>query len=289
MSLLLPRSEKVSERSLEFNVLSEALDIIHKLLGNAYIVGYTTRQEAYHGLDVSINAPGMVIAAYQFKAPTSGRGDTYRFTIGNRCWICSNPRLGSRSHPRREIAEVLRRLGLSESCVNQHTLLYTTSIVLENIMNIPVFYAFPLVRSYTELEQRIPGIIDYTVLIRVRDMPIRTVLDCRPHRVEVVLPANNPNNITILIRSEPEELPRDKFTILSKALKELIEKKNLPTASQYIHLEPKELQQILERELKKSAYQENLKPELIERAMLLAKAITMISFSYRGTALVAKS
>ena len=282
------RGRAISERSLELNVLGEALEYIRRSLGKAYIVGYTTRQEALHGLDVSINAPGVIISAYQFKAPSSGHGDIYRFRIGDRCWICSNPRLGSRRQPRREINGLLQKLGLPDTCINQHTILYAVATVLETTLNTPVYYAFPLIRDYTELEQRTPGIINYTVLIRVRDMPIRTVLDCKPHKVEVTLPANNPSNITVTIHSRPEKTPQHKYAIMSKVLDELAKREIQPKTMQAVHLDPENLQQILEKELSEKASQENLEPELIERVKLLIKAITMTSFSYRGTALTVK-
>ncbi len=57
-------------------------------------------------------------------------------------------------------------------------------------MNILVYHTLPLVKSYTELEREIPGIINYTLLIiQVRDIPIRTVLGCKLHRIEVYEPA----------------------------------------------------------------------------------------------------
>ena len=144
--------------------------------------------------------------------------------------------------------------------------MYAVATVLETTMNTPVYYAFPLVRDYAELEQRILGIINYTILIRVRDMPIKTILDCEPHTIEVDLPAGNLNNISITIySSKPEKLPRSKYTILSKALTELVSRENLPKAKQVVHLDPEKLQQILEKELKKKAKQEELGPELIEK------------------------
>lgn len=148
MASLLLRRNNISERSLELNVLSEAIERIRRLIGDAYIVGYTARQEHFHGLDVSINAPGMIISAYQFKAP-NGRGDLYRFTIANRCWICSNPRLGSRQQPRREIIELLQRYNLSEKCINQHLILYVTATLFERMTKTRalVYYAFSLIRT----------------------------------------------------------------------------------------------------------------------------------------------
>jgi len=291
LSILSLRGKNISERSLELNVLSEALEYIRKLLGKAYIVGYTARQEARHGLDVSINAPGIIIAAYQFKAPRSGRKYIYRFTIGDRCWVCSNPRLGSQRHPYREIIKILKKYKkykLPDTCVNQHVLLYAAATVLENKVGTPIYYAFPLVRNYTELEKRMPGILDYTVLIRVRVMPIWTVLDCKPHHVEIVLPANNPHNITVKIRSRYKKLPKGKYALFSEVLKRPINIENLPRARQAIHLNPEELQQILKKELEGRTREEDLEPELIERVPLLAKAITMTSFSYQGTTIVSK-
>ena len=47
VSFLSLKGRKVSERSLEFNVLSEALEYIRRSLGKAYIVGYTTRQKLF--------------------------------------------------------------------------------------------------------------------------------------------------------------------------------------------------------------------------------------------------
>lgn len=290
MSTVSLRGRKVSERSLEFNVLSEVLERVRRFIGKAYIVGYTTRQEAFHGLDASIDAPGVILAGYQFKAPSSGRNNIYKFRIGDRCWICSNPRIGSSKNPRKEIIESLRKLGLPDTCVNQHTILYATAVVFETRMNIPIYYALPLIRDYVELEQRIPGITNYTVLIRVRDLPIRTVLDCNKHIIEVNLSAGNINNISINIYSSKyEKLPRDKYIILGKMLEKLLDIKDLPEAKQTIHLDPEDLQQILEKELRKRAKQEGLEPNLSEKAGILAKAITMISFSYRGRAIVLKS
>lgn len=263
---------------------------IRRFLPRAYIVGYTTREEAGHGLDISIDAPGITMTAFQFKAVTSGHGDTYRFRIGDRCWICSNPRVGSRRVPRNEISLILQQLGLPPGCLNQHTLLYVTSVVLESA-GVPVYYAFPLIRSYNELESRILRILDYTILVRVRDMPIRTVLDCKFHTVEIALRNNNPNNATVTIHSEHTELPEGKYHTLSGLLEKIIEiskKAEDRKIKKEIHLDPETLRQLLETEFTEKARQEELEPELRNRAVTLAKAITKISFSYRGTLLITK-
>ena len=282
------RGKTISERSLEFNVISEALEFIRRYIGKAYVVGYTTRQEALHGLDISIDAPGVIIAAYQFKAPSSGRNTIYRFKIGDRCWLCSNPNLNLRKQSLKGIVALLQELGLENKCINQHTLLYTTALMLERFLSVPVYYAFPLVRDYAELESRTPGIIDFTVLIRVINMPVRTVLDCEPHKVEIELPNNNPNNINVIINSKPQKLPREKYTTLRKVLTTAIEKKDLPKAKQTIHVSSKELREILESELRERALQEDVEPELIEKIKSFAKAITEIRYSYRGSALTIK-
>ncbi len=282
-------SLKVSERSLEFNVLGEVLERIRRYLGKSYVVGFTTRQEAYHGLDASLDAPGVTLAAFQFKAVSSGKDDVYRFRIGDRCWVCSNPRLGSRKFPLSEIRRLLEQYGLSRSCSNQHSILYLVAKALEDRMGIPVYYAFPLVRDYIELENRIPGIINYTLLIRVKDMPIRTVLDCRPHIVEVHFPGNDIRNVSVAIRSPKKEmLPRDKYAILSTELEKILSKEKLPEAKQIIHISPEELEQMLKEEFIIRAREEELEPELLEKVSKFAEAIVKVSFSYRGRAIVSK-
>jgi hypothetical protein len=152
---------------------------------------------------------------------------------------------------------------------------------------VPVYYTFPLARNYRELEQKIPGIADHTILVRVRDMPIETVLDCKPHIVEIVVPNNNPNNATVTVYSAPKKLQPGSYTTLTAALKEIAEKK-LPPASQHIHLTQQELQQVLEEELQRRISEEKVEPELAERAERLAKAIVTVSFTYRGTGVAAK-
>ncbi len=273
---------------MEFNVLSEVLEYVRNTFGKAYIVGYTTRQEAGHGLDASIDAPGLVISAYQFKAPSSGRRYTYRFRIGDRCWICSNPNLGSRTHPLREIVRFIQRLGLPKTCINQHTILYAVSTILETRMNIPVYYAFPLIRDYSELEQRVPGIVNYTVIMKVRNMPLRTLLDCSVHTVEIDS-SNGMNNLVITISSRhSEKLPDDHYAVLGKELETLVKQRSQANINKSIHLEPDEILETLKKELVEKAEQEALGPEMIERARVLVEAILNISFSYRGITVVSR-
>ena len=53
-------------------------------------------------------------------------------------------------------------------------------------------------------------------------------------------------------------------------------------------MEPKESQQILEKDFERKIEREELGPELIDRAKILAKATAMMSFNYCGASLVAK-
>lgn len=287
------RGDKISERSLELNVLSEAIEYLRNTISKAYIVGYTARQEHLHGLDVSINAPGMIISAFQFKAP-KGKNNIYRFTIADRCWICSNPKLGSRRQPLREISKILNQYNLRVQCINQHTILYVTSILFEYMLNnAHVYYAFPLIRSYTELEQRIPRTIDFTILIRVKDMPLSTFLDCKSHKVEITIKNNNFKNISVVIRSEPIHIPSEGYITLRDLLKEkekILEKEkiSLPETTGAIHLNPDEFKLLLEKEFIGRAEKEKIDPELIDRARRLAEVLPKISFSYRGIALSIK-
>ncbi len=93
----------------------------------------------------------------------------------------------------------------------------------------------------------------------------------------------------IIYSSKGDKLPKNKYAILGKILTELVKRGHLPKAKQVVYLEPNESQQILEKEFKEKSKQEELSPELIGRAKTLAKAISNISFSYRGTSLVAKT
>ena len=285
------RGEKISERSLEFNVMSEMINSIRSIVRNAYIVGYTTRQEAYHGLDVSIDAPGsLVLGGYQFKAPSRKRANNYYFRIGDRCWICSNPRLGSPKNPRRKIIEALRKHGLPESCVNQHSILYMTSIILEQKLGTPVYYALPLIHTYSELEQRILNILDYTILIRVLDIPLRTVLDCTRHHIEITLPPTGPNNAIVNIYSEPIKIPKGKVKTLRETINEQLKKlNNLPKNLGPKHFNVEEVKAIVKQELERKIREEELSPELAEKARKLFSILAEeISFSYRGRAIVIK-
>ena len=277
------RGEKISERSLEFNVMSEMINSIRSIVRNAYIVGYTARQEAYHGLDVSIGAPGnLVLGGYQFKAPSRKRANNYYFRIGDRCWICSNPR--------QEIIEALRKHGLSESCVNQHSILYMTSMILEQKLGTPVYYALPLIHTYSELEQRILNILDYTILIRVLDIPLKTVLDCTRHNIEITLPPTGPNNAIVNIYSEPIKIPKGKIKTLHETINEQLKKlNNLPKNPGPKHFDVEEVKAIVKQEVKRKIREEELSPELAEKARKLFNILAEeISFSYRGRAIVIK-
>jgi len=281
------RDNKVSERSLEFNVLNEMIECTKRYFRKAYIVGYTTRQEAHHGLDVSINIPGYMLSAYQFKAPTSCKSravsycTSYTFTIGNRCWVCSNPYLRHRGQARQQIINLLSSLGLRESCINQHTLLYVVSLAIETYLGANVYYAFPLVYDYYELEQRIPGITNYTVTIRVRDFPISTILDCKSHRVEITLLSPISNIVDVVVYSKPTKIPSDKIRLAAEVVeKDLKDLKRRPRTA--IHIKPEDLLDMLTREFIHKAEEEDVGKDLMERAESLAKALVGVSFSYRG-------
>jgi len=267
------KSDQVSERGLEFNVLSEAINTVRRVYGKAYLVGFTTRQEAYHGLDVSIDAPGNMLAAFQFKAPKRS-GGRYVFTIGGKCWVCSNPSIGGRR--RESVAEVLRELGISRDCMNQHILLYVTSIALK-LIGLDVYYALPLVSTYSELEQYVPNLMKRTVLIPVLNLPA-TLLDCKTHKILVEVPSGDARNAVVYVHSEPIKLPKESYMLFDEMLeKKLKEEKNLPEARQTIHIPVDELRTML-----KQAFTQ------VEGGERLAEALTQISFTYRGTMLTVK-
>ena len=286
------RREDVSERSLEFNVLSEAVERIRRIYGKAYIVGYTTRQEAQHGLDVSINAPGKILSAFQFKAPKAKKGNTYIFSIGDRCWVCSNPNIKKRRDQpgtlAQQIEQLLGQLGLPASCANQHTLLYAVALVFKTKLGIDVHYALPLVKTYAELEQRIPGILQYTISIPVLSLPITTITDCTPHKINITIQGGNPSNTTITIQSKPIKLPQNAYTTLDQLLEEHLKKETLPEAKQEIHIPTEELQELLRRKLLEEAEKQGLPPNQLEKIEKLATALTKINFTYRGTILTTK-
>jgi len=268
------RGDQVSERSLEFNVLSEAVNAVRRVYGKAYLVGYTTRQEAYHGLDASIEAPGNMLAAFQFKAPKRS-GGRYVFTIGGRCWVCSNPSIGGRR--RESVAEVLRELGISRDCINQHILLYATSIALKRSIGLDVCYALPLVSTYSELEQYVPNLMKRTIVIPVLNLPT-ALLDCKSHKILIEVPGGDAKNAVVYVQSEPMKLPRESYMLFDDMLeKKLKEEKNLPEARQTIHIPVDELRAML-----RQAFAQ------VEGGERLAEALTRISFTYRGTALTVK-
>lgn len=267
------RGDQVSERSLEFNVLSEAINAVRRVYGKTYLVGYTTRQEAYHGLDVSIDAPGKVLAAFQFKVPKRS-GNKYVFTIGGRCWVCSNPNIGGQR--RKSVIEVLRELGISRDCINQHILLYAASTALKSI-GLDVYYALPLASTYSELEQYVPNLIQYTILIPVLNLP-SVLLDCKTHKILVEVPGGDARNAAVYVQSEPMKLPRESYMLFDEMLeKKLKEEKSLPEARQTIHIPIDELRTVL-----RQAFAQ------VEGGERLAEALTRISFTYRGTALAVK-
>jgi len=264
------RSDLVSERSLELNVLSEAVNDLRRVYVKAYLVGYTARQEANHGLDVSIDAPGRVLAAFQFKAPKKRAGDTYVFVIGERCWTCGNPNV----RRRRLIAEVLKELNIEQGCINQHMLLYIVAYALKLKIGLDVYYALPLVWTYSELERYVPHLLQRTVVIPVLSLPT-TLLDCRRHRILVEVLGGSARSATVLVQSEPVKLPRGSYMLLDELLKklELEGEKGLPEAKQTIHISIEELEAALRQIL----------PEREGRR--LAEALAQVSFTYRGMAL----
>ena len=278
--LLRLRGEQVSERSLELNVMGEAVNHVRRAYGRAYLVGYTTRQEADHGIDVSIEAPGKIVAAFQFKAPKKKRDGSYVFRICERCWVCGNPNI---KRPRYFVANVLNVLGVQPSCINQHILLCMTALALKHSTNLDVYYALPLVSTYSELEQRVPNLLQYTILIPVLSLPTKTLLDCKSHTISISMLGGNPNNVTITINSKPVKLPKESYTTLEELLKKKLEKeKELPDARQVIHIPTDELKKLLRKVLLSEGTENH------EDQEKLVEALTKISFSYRGTALVAK-
>ncbi len=93
-------------------------------------------------------------------------------------------------------------------------------LVLKHSTNLDVYYAPPSIHTYNELEQRVPNLPRYTVLIPVLTLP-RTLLDCRKHIISIKVPGGNVNSMTITVSSEPIELPRESYTTLDELLKKL--------------------------------------------------------------------
>lgn len=276
---------KISERSLEFNILSEIIEILRKQVNKVYIVGYTTRQEAHHGIDVSINVPGRVLFAYQFKAPKSGTRNIYRFSIGDRCWICSNPRVR-----RQDVDPIARALGIPSRCINQHAILYYNAFILKNYFNIDTYYVFPLIRDYYELEQRIPGITRYAVRIHVLDMPVSILLDCNSHKVIIELQSENPVQVSVNILSKPIRLPEDKYKTLDEEINNILKKdiKNIIRNHKNIDrisIKKDDAAHMLREYILRRAVEEGVEKELMERIQPLVKALTSVKFSYRGSAI----
>ena len=158
-------------------------------------------------------------------------------------------------------------------------LLFMTALVLKHSTNLDAYYALPSIHTYSELEQRVPNLLQYTVLIPVLTLP-RTLLDCRKHTISIRVPRENVNSMTITVSSEPIELPRESYTTPDELLKKKLEREELPEAKQEIHISIDELKRLL-----KEALSEDIGKEKREK---LAEGLTKISFSYRGTALVAK-
>jgi len=280
---IISAKDKISERSLEFNTVYEILESIRGVYRNTYVVGYTTRQEAYHGLDISIDIPGYMLMAYQFKAPIKkyleNNVDVYRFRVGDTCARCTNPRLKKSTY---QVRRMLNKYGLPRSCANQHVILYAMATIIKHKMNIDVYYVFPLIYSYRELESHVPGILDYTILIRVLDFPLSTVIDCRSHRVEIHLPRISSYNISVVFYSKPKEFPKDKVFIASKVIKKKIgefKMKDILTKERSFHFSPSEVKEILLSDFYKKAEREDISLSKIKK---LVDALVSMEFSYRG-------
>jgi len=269
---ILRRSE-ISERSLELNVMGEALDKVRKLYSKAYIVGYTTRQEAYHGLDISIEVPSngssTVLAAFQFKAPKKRNGE-YVFEIGRRCWVCSNPSIKRRQGE--SITEMLKRLNIPPNCINQHVILYIIALNMKNEGGVDVYYALPLISTYDELAQYVPHTLQRTVLIPVLKLP--TTQPCRTHKIRIRVPGGNVKNVVVWVNSEPVRLPRESYVFFDELLEKLSERKELPKIKPKIHISIDKLKAILRDVFAK-----------IENGEKLAEALVQVSYTYRGSAL----
>lgn len=237
-------ARKVSERTLEFNFIAEFLEKLRVNYPKAFAYGYTTRHEPRHGLDLSIGLSGKILAAFQFKAPSSGRGNTYWFTIGNRGGRggCANPRCkGIRTNGKTTVSQ----------CCTQHVALVLTALAVSRATGDPrppVYYAFPLIASTSELQQHVPDVLSRTFLVNVLDLP----LDCGRHRVGVVYNAGTPPwgsnvlgpyNSYIVIHSAPIPLPGDKITTADKLLEQLIKKSEIPKIPIQISLSPEELKE----------------------------------------------
>jgi len=266
------RGEKVSERSLELNVLSEVLNRAREVYGRAYLVGYTAHQEAGHGLDVSIEATGKILAAFQFKTPENKGGYRYEFRIGEKCWVCTNPNL-KRNQPK-WVTEVLKMLNIRWKCFNQHILLYALASVLKLKFGFDVHYALPLIRTYSELEHHAPNLSQRTVIIPVLNLP-SILLDCNPHKIVVEAPGGNARNVTVSVQSRYMKLPKESFMFLDELLEKRLEKEEeLPKGGRRIHIPSSELKAILRQRFAEG-----------ENGKKLSDALTQVSFTYKGTAI----
>jgi len=283
------RNYKVSERSLELNVLSEIINILRRTgYISSYIIGYTTREEAHHGLDVSIGTTGALLIAFQFKAPSSARSNSYssyRFRIGERCWVCSNPYVR-----RNTLLNTLLNLGIDPKCINQHTILYVTALVMKRFLNTDVYYTFPLVYRYSELGASVPHVLNRTVFMRVLDFPVDTILSCSTHSVEITVARSSTYPVSINIRSKPHKFPADKAVIGSniidviKTSLESRESKKEHSNEEIVHVPSEELRLLIKKSLLTKIDAEGIEPdrELLQKVEKLSGALANVSFSYRG-------
>jgi len=147
----------ISEKSLELNITENLLRVTRNYFSRAFAYGFTLRQEARVGLDVSINLPYQSkIFCFQFKRPVSHNPPyLYRFLINN---------------------NITR---------DQHLKLYLVSIVLHHIFRKDiVFYSFPCFSSTYQLAHFSPNFLSQTFFVSPRVMP-RGILDFNVHLVEI--------------------------------------------------------------------------------------------------------
>jgi len=173
LKLLICGNLAITEKTLEINVCGELVQHIRSTgYLKAYVYGFSTRKEVFHGLDISINVPrSSLVLGIQFKAPRR-MGTIYMFKIGDRARRgCSSYTSSSRN-----------------PCINQHYALLNCAVTISITYNVyppPAYYAFPLIADMVELEASVPDTLSQTVFVRVVDFPLQTFFDCRPHIVRI--------------------------------------------------------------------------------------------------------
>ncbi len=159
----------ISEKSLELNISENIIRQVRHTHRNAFLYGFTLRQEHGTALDVSINLnSGLSISGLQFKKPVSSSAGIYRFEINN------------------------------NKSRDQHIKLWLLSNAMHQIFKKSlIHYAFPAFFDTHELGRASPNFLPRTYFIDPYFMPFQ-ILDSNIHVVEI-----DTNNNNAIVFSEP--------------------------------------------------------------------------------------